>query len=215
MIEERLEEAEPQEERARTRRFPLLKAAGAGFAAVVLLWAVTLGLVLLAGARPMLRRTDAILVLGAAQYNGHPSPVLKARLDYALQLWKQGWAPRLVFTGGVGVHDTLSEAEVARRYALAHGVPDSAIFTERRGVTTALSMSAAAVIMRSRGLRSALMVSDPFHMLRVELLALRSGLLPYAAPTPLSRIESDPRVRWKYVLRESVLFPATALLGGK
>jgi uncharacterized SAM-binding protein YcdF (DUF218 family) len=192
---------------------PLLRAVAAGIGAVFVLWVATVGLVLLAGSRAILRPADVIMVLGAAQYNGRPSPVLKARLDYALALYQRGLAPRMVFTGGVGRGDTVSEAEVARRYALAHGVPERAILVERMGVTSALSIFAASRVMRQRGLRSALLVSDPFHMARVELLALRAGLRPYPAPTPMSRIEQAPEQRWRYVLRESVLFPATALLG--
>ncbi len=184
-------------------------------ACVATLWLATLGLVLLAGLPRAPRRADAILVLGAAQYNGHPSPVLKARLDHGIALYRAGWAPRLLLTGGVGRHDTLSEAEVGRRYARAAGVPEGAILVERRGVTSAQSVVDAAALLRALGLRRVLLVSDPFHMLRAELLALRAGLLPYAAATPTSRIEAAPGIRWRYVLRESLLFPATALLGGK
>lgn len=181
----------------------------------VALWLATIVLILLAGLPHRPRRADAILVLGAAQYNGRPSPVLKARLDHAIALYHGGYAPRLVFTGGVGRHDTLSEGEVGGRYAREHGVPAGAILVERHGATSAESMVDAASLLRARGLRRVLVVSDPFHMLRADLLALRAGLIPYAAPTPTSRIEAAPGPRWKYVLRESVLFPATALLGGR
>lgn len=176
---------------------------------------VTVALVVYTGARPVLREGDAIVVLGAAQYNGRPSPVFKARLDHALSLYRRGLAPQLVFTGGVGAGDTLSEGEVARRYARENGVPESAILVERRGLTSAQSMSAAAALMRAHGLRRALIVSDPFHMLRLELLARRNGIIPYRAPAPQSPIARDRGTRWWYVLRESVLFPATALVGGK
>jgi uncharacterized SAM-binding protein YcdF (DUF218 family) len=195
-------------------RHPYLRSIANALAAVVALWGFTVALVVLAGDRSELRRADAIMVLGAAQYNGHPSPVLRARLDYAIELWQRGLAPRLVMTGGVGRRDTISEAEVARRYALARGVPSAAIYAERQGETSAISVRYAASIMRGLGMRKALVVSDPFHMLRLELLALRAGIRPYAAPTPLSRIEADPEARWHYVLRESLAFPATALMGG-
>ena len=179
----------------------------------LIIWGATVGLILAAGARPVIREADAILVLGAAQYNGRPSPVLQARVDHAISLYKQQLAPKMVFTGGVGVGDTLSEGEVARRYAVTKGVPISAIMVDRRGQTSAESVAEAAQLMRERGLRSALMVSDSYHMLRVELLARRAGLQPYRAPaaTPIDK----SRRRWRYVLRESFLFPATALLGGK
>ncbi len=178
------------------------------------LWATTILLILYTGARPVLREADAILVLGAAQYNGRPSPVFKARLDHALELYHRGLARTLVFTGGVGIGDTLSEGEVAKRYAMRNGVPESAILVERHGLTSAESVAAAAAIMRSRELRSALVVSDSYHMLRLELLARRAGIRPYRAPAA-SPIDRARRQRVRYILRESVLFPATVLLGGK
>ena len=179
----------------------------------LIVWLGSVGLILLAGARPSVRQADAILVLGAAQYNGRPSPVLQARLDYGISLYQRNLAKKMVFTGGVGVGDTLSEGEVSRRYAIKRGVPASAIMVERKGMTSAESVSAAATLMRDDGLRTALIVSDSYHMLRVELLARRAGISPLRAPaaTPIDKSKR----RWRYVLRESVLFPATALLGAK
>ena len=178
---------------------------------LIALWVATIGLILLEGSRPKLRKADAILVLGAAQYNGKPSPVFKARLDHGITLHLQGYAPYLVLTGGVGRRDTLSEGEVARRYALHKGVSESAILVERVGVTSRESVQGAARIMQAHGLHSALIVSDSYHMLRVQLLARRAGIEPYCAPTPNSPIDRAPQQRWHYVLRESLLFPATAL----
>lgn len=183
-------------------------------AAIAMFWAATAAAVLIAGARPVLRHADAILVLGAAQYNGRPSPVLRARLDHALGLYREGWAPRLIFTGGVGAGDTLSEGEVARRYALDAGVPDSAILVDRAGATSAASVDAAAVLMKANGLRSALIVSDSYHMLRLELLARRAGIRPYRAPAP-GPIDQDRATHRRYVLRESMLLPAQAILNGR
>ena len=178
------------------------------------IWVTTILLILYAGARPVIREADAILVLGAAQYNGRPSPVFQARLDHAIGLFQKDLAQKMVFTGGVGAGDTVSEGEVARRYAIKHGVPASAILVERHGLTSAESVAAAAALMREKGLRSALVVSDSYHMLRLELLARRAGIRPYRAPAA-SPIDRARRQRVRYVLRESVLFPATALLGGK
>lgn len=190
--------------------------AGAGLLlTAVVLWAAAVALVLIAGARPALRRADAILVLGAAQYNGRPSPVFKSRLDHAISLYERGLAPHLIFTGGVGVGDTVSEGEVGRRYARSRNVPDSAMMVEGRGVTSAESVGAAAALMLARNLRTALIVSDSYHMLRLETLGRRAGIHVLAAPVPDAPIDRDRKSRWYYVLRESVLFPATALLGGR
>ena len=192
----------------------LLGFAGYVVLAAVLAWLASVALVLVAGVRPQLRTADAVLVLGAAQYNGRPSPVFKARLDYGIELYRRGLARRMVFTGGVGAGDTLSEGEVARRYAIAQGVPAVAILTERRGISSAESMGSAAALMRAHGLQRALIVSDRFHMLRLELLARRAGIRPLRAPAPNSPIEGSVRA-WRFVVRESVLFPATALVGGR
>lgn len=189
----------------------VLALAASGF----VLWVVTIALVLLAGATPRIRPADAILVLGAAQYNGRPSPVLRARLDHAIALYRQGLAPRIVVTGGVGVGDTISEGEVARRYAEEQGVPPEAILVEREGMTSAESVRAAAALMRAEGLSTALVVSDRFHMLRLELLTRRAGLRPFRAPTPASPIDRAPGLRWRYVLRESLSVPAAALVGAR
>jgi uncharacterized SAM-binding protein YcdF (DUF218 family) len=181
-----------------------------------LLWLLSVAVVIIAGAWPTIRQADAIVVLGAAQYNGRPSPVLQARLDHALDLYDRGLATRLIFTGGTGVGDTVSEAEVSRRYALSHGVPASAIMTERDGLSSAQSVRAAAALMQSAGLESALIVSDSYHMMRLELLARRSHIVPYRAPAANAPIDAASRARrWEYLLRESVLFPATAVLGGR
>lgn len=182
------------------------------FAGIVV-WAATIGLIVFAGVTPVLRKADAIVVLGAAQYNGRPSPVLQARLDHGISLYNRKLAPRMIFTGGVGRGDTLSEGEVSRRYAIKQGVPAEAILVEREGVTSAESVAAAAALMRDENLKTALVVSDAYHMLRVELLARRAGIQPFRAPAPTPIDKS--RNRWRYVVRESAIFPATALLGGK
>jgi uncharacterized SAM-binding protein YcdF (DUF218 family) len=191
------------------------RTAGIFVASVIFLWLLSLGAVLLAGAVPNERDADAILVLGAAQYNGRPSPVLRARLDHALELHRAGRARWFIVTGGIGAGDTLSEAEVSRRYAVRNGVPDLMILLERQGTTSAQSVRAAAELMHERGLRSALVVSDSYHMMRLELLVRRGGITPYRAPAPGAPIDhATRRTRWRYVVRESVMFPATALLGG-
>lgn len=184
-------------------------------AGLVALWLAAVGLVLIAGARPTLRTADAILVLGAAQYNGRPSPVFKARIDHAIALWRTGLAPTLIFTGGVGAGDTVSEGEVARRYAIEQGVPDSLILVDRKGATSAASVEAAAALMHANGLVSALLVSDSYHMLRLELLARQAGIRPFRAPAAAGPIDRDRATHRRYVLRESLLLPAQAILGGR
>lgn len=177
-------------------------------AAVVLIaWVVSMTAVERVGRRDEAQRADAIVVLGAAQYVGRPSPVLRARVDHAVSLWKRGLAPTLILTGGTGVGDTTSEAAVARKYAMSQGVPDRVIVVEIKGRTTSESMRAVARIMDDREQSSVILVSDPFHMLRLSILARRFGLEPYTSPTRTSPITSNREEHWKYMVSESVKVP--------
>ena len=175
---------------------------------LVLVWLIAVLAVWGWGAVDAARKADAIVVLGAAQYDGKPSPVLKARLDHALELWQSGLAHRLILTGGKGTGDTTSEAAVGRIYVNKRGVPDSAILLETGGRNTHESMQTVARIMESKGLRSAILVSDPFHMLRLWIVARRFGIVPYTSPTRTSPISPNREQHWRYILGESVKVPA-------
>jgi uncharacterized SAM-binding protein YcdF (DUF218 family) len=194
-----------------TRPSLLARLTSAALLLVVFSWIASLAAVLLWERRDDARPSDAIVVLGAAQYDGRPSPVLKARLDHALSLWAQHLAPRLVLTGGMGDGDTTSEAAVGRRYAVKHGVPDSAILTETRGRTTAESMQRVAAMMDTAHAHEIILVSDPFHMLRLSILARRFKLTPRTSPTRTSPISSNVTESWRYALSESVKVPLTLL----
>jgi uncharacterized SAM-binding protein YcdF (DUF218 family) len=174
---------------------------------VIALWLISAAAVLVWSSRDEARPAQAIVVLGAAQYAGRPSPVLRARLDHALELWGRHLSSLLILTGGTGSGDTTSEAAVGRTYARKHGVPDSAIVEENEGRTTSESMRAVAGILEARGLQSALLVSDPFHMLRLRILARRFGFTPYTSPTRTSPISPNREERWKYVFSESIKAP--------
>jgi uncharacterized SAM-binding protein YcdF (DUF218 family) len=128
-------------------------------------------------------------------------------VDHAVSLWKRGLAPILILTGGTGVGDTTSEAAVARKYAMSRGVPDRAIVVEIKGRTTSESMRAVARIMDDREQKSVILVSDPFHMLRLSILARRFGLEPYTSPTRTSPITLNREEHWKYMVSESVKVP--------
>ncbi len=154
------------------------------------------------------RLADAIVVLGAAQYAGRPSPVLQARLDHALGLFQRDLAPYVVLTGGRGDGDTQSEAGAGRRYLVKRGVPDSVILYEDEGRTTFTSMYNAADRVRDVQGHDVLLVSDPFHMLRLSLLARLHGLAPHASPTRTSPISANPLLEFEYAVRESLALPA-------
>jgi uncharacterized SAM-binding protein YcdF (DUF218 family) len=171
-------------------------------------WCLALLSIFLFSLRDEARRVDVIVVLGAAQYDGRPSPVLKARLDHAIDLYEGDYAERMIFTGGVGVGDTVSEAQVSKRYAIAHGVAGSHVLLESGGMSTAESMNAVARLMSSNELSTALLVSDPFHMLRLRLIAARLGMDAHSSPTRSSPIARGSSEEWRHLLRESLILPS-------
>lgn len=174
----------------------------AAFATLVLLWLLSLLMVIVYERRDTKRPAHAIVVLGAAQYDGRPSPVLRARVDHAVQLWRQGLAPVLVMTGGRGEGDTTTEAAVERRYAISKGVPARAILTEARSRSTSETLRNVATMM-TKDRREVILVSDPFHMFRLAILARRYGLEPRTSPTRTSPISRNRGEFWRYTLHES------------
>src|SRR5271154_3989661 len=145
---------------------------------------------------------DAIIVLGAAEYRGRPSPVLEARLNHALILYLKGLAPRVITTGGAGGGPVFTEGSVGRAYLPRHGVPPEAIVVEQEGESTAQSVAAVAEIMRRMNLRSAIVVSDGYHIFRVKKMLESSGLKVYGSPRP-SIPSGEWRARWQD-LRQAV-----------
>ncbi len=188
------------------------RAIGAAVVVAILAWIAMVVAVIVVGARDQAAPANAIVVLGAAQYEGHPSPVLRARLDHALELYQRSLAPLVIVTGGTGAGDTTSEAQVGRRFLLEHGVPDSAIVMETRGLTTSQSVHAVAAIVSALPGRRVILVSDPFHMLRLSILARALGLTPLTSPTRTSPISTRASARWKYVFAESLKAPVAYLI---
>lgn len=179
--------------------------------AVLGAWLLSLALVIVWGQRDTRRPAHAIVVLGAAQYDGRPSPVLRARVDHAIDLWRRGLAPVLFMTGGRGEGDTTSEAAVERRYAIANGVPAEAIIVEEESRSTSESLRNVAATL-GKDARAVILVSDPFHMLRLSILARRFGLRPRTSPTRTSPISANRAAFWSYTLRESWKAPISLLI---
>lgn len=152
-----------------------------------------------------LQRSDAIVVFGAAEYAGKPSPVLRARLDHALQLIQRGVAPVIITTGGSGADPDYSEGGVGKDYLLKHGVPEKSLIAETQGSDTAHSAERVAVILRTNHMNSCVAVSDQYHVFRIRKILEREGILTHVAPRPDSR----PRGVWQRtlaVLRESTSY---------
>jgi uncharacterized SAM-binding protein YcdF (DUF218 family) len=189
------------------RRHRVRQAVGLVILGAAIIYTVALVMVLVASQHDDRHVADAIVVLGAAQYNGRPSPVLRARLDHALGLYREGLAPLIVVTGGVGPGDTTSEALVGRRYLMAHEVPAESVVARPQGRTTAASMTAVAEWLDARDARRALLVSDPFHMFRLRLEARRTGIEAYTSPTESSPISDNPGLELSYLFREGLRVP--------
>lgn len=149
---------------------------------------------------------DAIVVFGAAEYSGRPSPVLRARLDRALELFQRGVAPIIITTGGAASDPSFSEGGVGHDYLMRHGVPESSLIAETQGRDTAESAVRVGVIMRTNGLHSCVAVSDAYHVFRIRKLLEHEAIGPvYVAP----RLDSRPHSVWQRevaVLRESTSY---------
>jgi uncharacterized SAM-binding protein YcdF (DUF218 family) len=148
------------------------------------------------------------VVLGTAQFNGWPGPVFQARLDHALDLWRQGYAPLVVVTGGKMAGDEFTEADAAVAYLTQAGVPPEAILTENEARDTWESMQNVAAILETRGLHDVILVSDGFHLLRSKLMARDVGLQSWGSPVTASPILPGGGGEFSYVLREAAAIAA-------
>lgn len=183
-----------------------------------LLWTAVIAVVLIATAvastvhtivhdsrQQQLHAADVIIVFGAAEYDGRPSPVFRARLDHANDLFRKGLAPVVVTTGGAAADPNFSEGGVGRDYLMRRGVPESALIAETQASDTAESAERVAVIMRVNHMRSCIAVSDAYHVFRIRKLLEHQGVQVFLAPRPDSR----PKSAWQRgvaLLRESVSY---------
>jgi uncharacterized SAM-binding protein YcdF (DUF218 family) len=139
-----------------------------------------------------LRKADAIVVFGAAEYAGRPSPVWKARLDHSYDLFQQGLAPVIITTGGAGLDPVYTEGGVGRDYLLKEGVPDVNLIAETQGNDTAESADRVSTIMHTNHMKTALVVSDAYHIFRIKRLMATEGIEAFGAPRP----DSLPKTSW-------------------
>jgi uncharacterized SAM-binding protein YcdF (DUF218 family) len=152
-----------------------------------------------------LNPADAIVVFGAAEYDGRPSPVFRARLEHARDLYRMGLAPAVITTGGAAADPNFSEGGVGRDYLMHRGVPESALIAETQASDTAESAERVAVIMRANHMRTCIAVSDAYHVFRIRKLLEHDGVQVFVAPRPDSR----PRSVWQRgtaLLRESASY---------
>ena len=152
-----------------------------------------------------LHSADAIVVFGAAEYDGRPSPVFKARLDHADELFRNGLAPIVITTGGAGADPKFSEGGVGHDYLMRRRIPELALIAETTASDTAQSAQRVAVIMRANHMQSCIAVSDAYHVFRIRKMLEHEGLQVYVAP----RADSRPRSAWQRgaaILRESTSY---------
>ena len=180
-------------------------------AAVVLYLGITFVQVWRAARRDEARPAQAIVVLGAAQYNGRPSGVLRARLDHAIALWRRRLAPVIVVTGGRQPGDRFTEATASANYLLARGVPDGSVLREVSGESSWQSLAATASFLRQRDIQRVLLVSDPFHSYRIGAIADELGLEAHTSPTRDSPIGGTTETR--YMLRETAAVALGRVIG--
>jgi uncharacterized SAM-binding protein YcdF (DUF218 family) len=148
------------------------------------------------------RGADAIVVLGAAQYNGEPSPVLKARLDQASYLFEEGLAETLIVTGGKQAGDRFTEAQAAHMYLEEQGIPAANIYEEEEGTTTLESLENVADIAREQNIDTLLLVSDPLHSERIKRMARDLGFEAYASPASYVELNRSRTTKVKELVRE-------------
>ena len=187
------------------RPLPLFLLAMAG--ALVLFLGITGSRIVRASTETPSRKADVIVIFGAAQYAGRPSPVYRARLDHGFELYAKGWAPIIITTGGAGQDPEFSEGGVGRDYLSHRGVPEQALIAETQGSDTAQSAERVANIMRANGMHSCIAVSDAYHVFRIRALLEREGVQVEVAPRP----ESRPLSRWerfRTVMREAMSYLA-------
>lgn len=149
-------------------------------------------------------RSDMIIVMGAAEYRGRPSPVLRARLDHAVELYRDRYASFILTTGGAGGDPKFTEAEVGRSYLIDRGIPPEQIVVENQGETTAQSLAAAFEIMQRMGLRSCIVVSDGYHIFRAKKFLQAEGLTVFGSPRASTR-RPEWKAWWEY-MRQAVGF---------
>ncbi len=170
--------------------------------AALLLWVIVLGVqVVHFGNQNTDVHADAAVVLGAAVYRNRPSPVFRERINHAIKLYQEGQVDALIFTGGLGGGDQITEGEAARQYALAAGVPDEDIHIEITSKNTYENLSNAQQIMAYQGFATVLVVSDPLHMRRAMLYAEDLGIDAYSSPTTTTRYQSF-QPKFNFLARE-------------
>jgi uncharacterized SAM-binding protein YcdF (DUF218 family) len=173
--------------------------------AITTFWSSLVGWEIVRFAAATNKSADAAIVLGAAVESDRPSPVFQARIDYAIDLFRQQQVKYLIFTGGMGAGDRLTESQSARNYAIEQGIPAAKIFVELQSQTTQQNLLEAQKIMENQQLADCLLVTDPLHMKRADWMMRDVGIKGFPAPTPYSRYQTW-RSQAPFLFREVYFF---------
>jgi uncharacterized SAM-binding protein YcdF (DUF218 family) len=184
----------------------VVRVVGAAFSATLLLIGSTALAIWWTARQDARPSSDAIVVLGSAQYNGVPSSIFEARLEHAVQLYDQGVAPMIVTVGGKKAGDEFTEAEAGRDYLAQAGVPDRALLAVQTGVDTLESMRAVAAEFADRGWHTAVLVTDPWHAMRAERMAEDAGMEVSSSPTRRGPAVQTRTTQFRYILRETAAY---------
>ncbi|MGA8489291.1 MAG: YdcF family protein [Terriglobales bacterium] len=190
----------------------MLWLAGLAVAAFVIWMAAICAGIVRESSRQQIHSADAIVVFGAAEYSGRPSPVYRARLDHAFNLFERGVAPMVITTGGAAADPSYSEGGVGHDYLMHRGIPDAGLIEETQGSDTAQSAERIGVIMRTNHMHTCVAVSDAYHVFRIRKLLEHEGIQVYVSPRP----DSIPHSLWQRgeaVLREAVSYMVWRLQG--
>src|ERR1700675_4084081 len=201
------EDTNPSPPRKSPRMHPGLLLLLAVVGALCLFFGVTGSRIVRAAAEAPVKKADVIVVFGAAEYVGRPSPVYRARLDHGYELFEKGMAPVVITTGGSAQDPDFSEGGVGRDYLLRRGIPEQALIAETQCSDTAQSAARVANIMRANGMHSCIAVSDAYHVFRIRALLEHEGVQVELAPRP----ESRPRHFWDRlmaIIRETTSYLA-------
>lgn len=157
------------------------------------------------GERDEKQEADVIIVLGAAAYEGEVSPVFRERLNHGVRLYEEGYAEKMILTGGVGEGNEYSDAYMAKQYVVGLGVPEEAVLLEEKSTITQENLENAKELMDSCSYRTAIIVSDPLHMKRSMLIAEDCGITAYSSPTPTTRYQSM-KSKFPFLAREEFFY---------